>query len=368
MSNFLNVPQSFFSDCYGESRRRFLKACASARVETRSYVNPVKGPEGEELATDVAWFGNPAARKVSLVISGTHGLEGLTGSACQLNWIESRQYDRLQPDTAVLLVHAINPYGVAWLQRETEEGVDLNRNFIDHSGRYPQRPLYAEIHPALLCAERDGPEFERARAFLGAFREKHGQMGFLQAFLGGQYDFPEGMCYGGRSASWSNRTLTSILKERCAAVIHLAVLDYHTGLGPWGHASIVVHDVAEGDLARKVRRWYGPSVWPVSSPDPAAKSFIAETGKGCRSALPGAEVTPVTVEYGTYDIETEIDVLQRELWLRNHGDRNSPIGRKIKSDLIEYFYPNDSYWRELVLCRSQQVIQQSLEGLDGRAD
>ncbi len=364
MSDFL----SLFSAGYSEARQKFIAVCEVAGVSVKSFANPCAGPGGEELATDVVWFGNPKALRVVVMISGTHGLEGLSGSACQSGWIDSGAYRDLPENVAVLMIHAINPYGVAWLQRETEDGVDLNRNYIDHAADYPEKPLYAQLHEALLCPQREGPLYEQAQARLASFHEEHGQIGYIQAFLGGQYDYPKGMSYGGKAPVWSNRTLTAILQQYCRAAKHLAVLDYHTGLGPYGHATMIVHDVEEGELAGRIRDWYGPSVWAVGSADRAAKVYIAETGKGCQNALPGALVTPVTVEYGTYDMATEIDAIQRDLWLRNHGDPNSPIGRAIKAELVEYFYPDDAHWREIVLCRSGQVMQQAIGGLAGNAD
>ena len=358
------MSEQWFSSDYLTSRERFRAACEHSGVGVHSYENPHRGPAGEVLTTDVAWFGDVDATRLVLMISGTHGLEGLCGSGCQLGWIESGRCARLPSGTAVMMIHAINPYGVAWLQRETEEGVDLNRNFIDHDKPYPERPQYAQLHEEWLCPDRMGPRYDAARSRLDAFRKEHGQLGYVQAFLGGQYEFPDGMSFGGRSPTWSNRTLTETLQTFAGGVECLAVLDYHTGLGPYGHALMIVHDVPGGHLAELVSGWYGPSVWPVGSADPAARDFIAETGKGCRNALPGCEVIPVTVEFGTYDMDTEIRVIEDDLWLRHHGDRNSREGKAIKSALVEYFYPDDPYWREMVLTRSQQVVRQAIDGLN----
>jgi hypothetical protein len=354
---------SCFADDYAGARVKFRTACKRAGAQVSRLENPRQGPAGEDLATDYAVFGSPDAGRFVVVISGTHGLEGLCGSACQTGWIETCRYECLPDDVAVLHIHALNPYGVAWLQRETEEGVDLNRNFIDHNGEYPNRPLYAEIHDALLCKEREGAGFEAAQAVLRAFRDEHGQMGYIGALLGGQYDYPNGMSFGGHEPVWSNRTLASILRQCCAGAAGVAVLDYHTGLGPYGHASIIVHDLPDSESARRMRAWYGPSVWPVGSADPGAGNFIAETGKGCRTALPDVAVSPVTIEFGTFDMDREIEVMQHDLWLRNHGELDSDIGREIKAAIAEYFYPRDRYWRELVFFRSQQVILQAVEGL-----
>jgi hypothetical protein len=58
------------------------------------------------------------AGRVPVVLSATHGVEGLAGSGPQVDLL--RHPPRLPPDTAVLLVHAVNPHGFAWLRRTSE--------------------------------------------------------------------------------------------------------------------------------------------------------------------------------------------------------------------------------------------------------
>ena len=75
--------------------------------------------------------GGPAdAESALVVISGTHGPEGYTGSACQLGFLESSDLRNLFSTHRVVLVHAHNPFGFAWMRRTTEGNVDLNRNYV----------------------------------------------------------------------------------------------------------------------------------------------------------------------------------------------------------------------------------------------
>ncbi|BAB52438.1 DUF2817 domain-containing protein [Mesorhizobium japonicum] len=74
------IPQDIsqsFSDTYSIARQKFLDLAKSVK----SYKSPAGGPAGEELFTDVAWFGNPDAYHVGVLISATHGVEGYCGSA-----------------------------------------------------------------------------------------------------------------------------------------------------------------------------------------------------------------------------------------------------------------------------------------------
>ena len=46
----------------------------------------------------------------------------------------------LLEDAAIVLVHVLNPYGMAWLRRFNEHNVDLNRNFLGPDETYEGAP------------------------------------------------------------------------------------------------------------------------------------------------------------------------------------------------------------------------------------
>src|SRR5690242_2901893 len=100
-----------FSTSYVDARRKFLLAVDD---NVNSYATPARGPANEELITDAAWFGNRDAKRIGILVSATHGVEGYCGSAAQLDWILAGGPLRLASDEAVLLVHALNSYGFAW--------------------------------------------------------------------------------------------------------------------------------------------------------------------------------------------------------------------------------------------------------------
>jgi hypothetical protein len=129
---------SFAAD-YSEAREKFLAAARVAGASLHRYDNPSKGPRGEQLSTDVARVGPDDASKIVMTISSTHGVEGYCGSGFQVDWLAGVGATGLPKDTAVLHVHAINPYGFAWTRRVTEEGNDLNRNYVDQITASPIR-------------------------------------------------------------------------------------------------------------------------------------------------------------------------------------------------------------------------------------
>ena len=143
---------------YQTMRDRFLAAARQAGAALTEHVHPLHGPDGQAIATNVALIGKADAPKLMVLISGTHGVEAAYGSACQTAWLAQNTAATLPEDTAVLLIHLINPWGTAWSRRVNEDNVDLNRNFVDWSAEPPENPDYATLHPALVVAAWDGPD------------------------------------------------------------------------------------------------------------------------------------------------------------------------------------------------------------------
>jgi hypothetical protein len=344
-----------FSTNYAQARLRFLEACAAAGAsEIRAWLNPNKGPHGESLATDTAWFGPRDAKNVLVTLSATHGVEGFTGSALQLDWV--RHKGQLLPDElAALHVHALNPHGFAWLRRVNEDGIDLNRNFVDFAAALPENPGYAELHAALLAGDA---------AAVGAYRAKHGERALEIAVSGGQYTHADGLFYGGRAPSWSRRTVEAIIAAfDLTSRATVAVIDIHTGLGDFGAGEVICdHPTGSPELARG-KAWYGA----VTEPALGTSSSVPKTGLldyGWMNAL-GPAVTFVTLEYGTYPVEAMFDVLREDQLLHRGGlpDWSDPATIALKAKLRAHFCPDDESWREKVLARGREVLDQAEHGL-----
>src|SRR5690606_24142744 len=143
-------------------------------------------------------------------ISGTHGLEGLAGAGCQIGWLQSEDALSPPPDTAILIIHMLNPWGVAWHRRQTEVNVDLNRNFLDFKKLLPDNPNYTALMSALNCPEWTGPTRDAAEAEITRYRDTEGEKAFACAVFQGQHEDPDGIGFNGLAPTWSNRTLHEI--------------------------------------------------------------------------------------------------------------------------------------------------------------
>jgi hypothetical protein len=230
-----------FAESYDEGRRKFLEACDNAGVRVDSRVNP-HGLTTEEkpLSCDVAWFGPDSATHLCMAICGTHGLEAASGSATMIQWILEKQYQHLPKDTAVLFVHANNPYGWARNSRTNENNVDLNRNFFDHQD-HPDNAHYMAQHPILLTEKMTEGDCATIGEKLAAYEQQHGKVAGLASIVQGQYQQPDGLMFGGTEAEWSMTNLRNIIETYVSTVKKVAVIDWHTGLGPFGEPFLICH-------------------------------------------------------------------------------------------------------------------------------
>lgn len=359
--------QPYFSENFIESRDKFIAACRNARTTVEHWNNPAPSIDDIDLSTEVAYFGDPEARKLLVLISGVHGVETFCGSGCQTGIITEGAWRSWPKDTALLMVHAINCWGAANLRRNNEDNVDLCRNFLDFDQPLPTRPSYEELHGALNCREFEGPARRASNELLAEFQRRRGMGGYIEAIMGGQYQHPDGFSFGGNAPVWSNRTISAILQKHARAAQRVCIVEYHTGLGPYGYGTAVT--MHTGDDLERARRWYGHWILAPNHKEPGApEEFYRVYGhstEGYLRVLPQAQVTSMVLEYGTYPPGRTLPCMMRDHWLTQYGDPSSPEGRQIRAELLQLHYPSDPDWRQAIWDRSQQVVVQSLRGLDG---
>ena len=358
-------PAAHFADDYADARARFLSAAAATSAAVVAYDHPLRGPGGERLAMDVAWLGSEDATVALILSSATHGVEGFCGSGCQVMAMRAGLQRSLPPGMALVLVHAHNPHGFAHLRRVTEDNVDLNRNFVDFSGPLPENPDYAEVHPWLTPADWEGAGRAAADAAIAEYRRTRGTDAFQAAVTKGQHDFPDGLFYGGRAPTWSRRTIERLCAERLAGLERVALIDFHTGLGPRGHGEIISAEGLDGGNYRRARDWFGAEAKCPEKGDSVSAIIANTVEKGYSEALPQAEVTTLALEYGTVALDDVFTALRADNWLHLHGDVDTGIGREINAMMRDAFHGEDVAWKSAVWERAEEVIGRTILGLAG---
>jgi hypothetical protein len=356
-----------YADSYSAARAKLQLVAAETGGVITTHVHPhARGPDDGSLSIDVASFGPRNTRRGLLILSGTHGAEGYTGSALQIALMHTGALAALPPDTRVVLVHGLNPYGFAHGTRTTEHNVDLNRNFIDFSLRLPSNPAYLELHEA-LCPRDWTPEVREASTrAIATWIEKNGPKAWLDSSMKGQYDDPTGLNYGGRAPEWSHRTLREIVAQEFPAVQRLAVIDWHTGLGEWGEPFFLCFNERNSQEWERACDWWGRERVEneVGFEGGARPPYNGLVFYGVRGMVAPAQVTGGVIEFGTGPIQTTYEQLRADRWLRfGEVPADPALIARMRAEVRESFTPTDPQWRSRVIDHGRDIQLQTLEGL-----
>ena len=357
----------FFPRDYRSGRGAFLAAAKAADSRLASYGASSSGPDGGPLYTDVAVLGREDAPHVLFCNSATHGVEGFCGSGLFTGWLASGGAAFVPPNVKVILVHALNCHGFAWLRRATEENVDLNRSFVDHAAPYPKNDGYTRLHPLLLPDEWSGRAARRVAAALADFARKDTWPGLFAALGAGQYSHPDGICFGGQGPTATGRRFLQIVEDHVRGAGFALFLDWHTGLGAYGAGQIVDLPPRGAAGARRARAWFAHELASPVGEEPLPTRIAGTVGEGLHRSLAGSETKSVrlTVEFGTYAQLQVLLALVADNWLHQRGDPESLRGRMIKVQVRKALYPDEDDWKELVWTRGRQLMRRALTGLAG---
>lgn len=354
---------------YESSRAVFLDLVRQAGATVDSHVHPDVGPAGEELACDVARFGARVgeAETVVLISSGLHGVEGHAGWGLQRLLVESGRLATLAPSVAVVLIHAVNPFGFAWSRRVDHDNIDVNRNFVGFDD-LPSNPRYREVDAAL---NPTGDDLDPGDvSFLAELQELVDLAGMLEAFRiisGGQYTHPRGVQFGGQHASWSRRILEQIWAGHLPGAAQAVVLDIHTGLGPKGRLTVFQTADESEPGAELGRRWFPDHLYRSDrhEENPADTGLMGpgfdQWVAGCDDL--GAATAAFVIEFGTHDPIEGVTVFRADNWLHHHGDPRSDLGVEIRRRMRDYFFIEDEEWRGLVAEQGMAAITAALDGV-----
>lgn len=382
----------FFSPDYATARERFLQAAGRLKAPVETHVLAAKGPNGAPLHIDAATLGPPEAKHVVLLSSGLHGVEGFFGSAVQLAWLEQVAGGAAPPaGVKIVLAHALNPYGFAWLRRWNENNVDLNRNFLPEwplvpderleesqavydrvaSFLNPQRPPWPWEPYGLRAAWRILKEGWGARRHLPAERrpsafalkaiKELGLAELLKTLPVGQYQHPSGIFYGGSQAEETTRWLRDRLPAWTAGAERLMHLDFHTGLGAWADCKLLLVDPMGSLQAERAKALFG-----ADRVEPWDQTKTAYQARGVMANWFRERLTPeryqcCTVEFGTYPGSKVLGALRAENQAHRFARPEQASYRWAKRQVKEAFVPASPAWRQATLEKGLAVIGRTVQ-------
>lgn len=354
------LPEATYSPDYFTARERFRHAARTAGCELESYPISAQGPGGEELSIDVALFGSSVSPRAVVVSSGLHGVEGFFGSAVQLAMLP-QAVARTAHRVRLVLLHGVNPFGFAWLRRCNANNVDLNRNFLlpgePYSGAPPQ---YAQLDG--LFNPRTPPARWRLQTvpLLWAI-VRRGYRTLVRTLPVGQYEFPQGLFYGGNGPAEEHIILAQHLDRWIGQASQIVHLDLHTGLGRWGQVALLVDDRGSSPGAGLLRRLFGGERLLTTLGEDgrhapqAAYASLGSWNRWCVHRFADRLYAFATVEVGTYSMLRVASALRAENRAWHHGGPRQEPYEWTRQRLRQVFAPANLRWRHAALSQTLRL-------------
>ncbi|MFW6227229.1 MAG: M14 family metallopeptidase [Bacteroidota bacterium] len=363
----------YFPQNYDDAKRRFAGIVNQAVRQFKGvsvYGIAVPSVFDDALTVDVCYI--PAQKdsaNLLILSSGVHGVEGYVGHAVQEFFADQYLNDDLLEHTGILFIHTVNPYGFKYSRRVTENNVDMNRNsavnnqlYTIKNQSYPE--VYDLINPAKVVNTRS---VENRFFFIKAMNEirKASLPVLRQAVLQGQYDYPNGLYFGGNQHEPQIDSLKVLLQQTLKPYDRIKVIDLHTGYGERGKLHLFPNPM-EGEQKQKMEQLYEGFVIDWGDSD----DFYTVTGDfaGFIGDLnPGKEFYPMVFEYGTLNSQTtmgslkSIHVMILENQGHHHGFLTEEDSLKVKSDFLEMYFPSSVSWRNYIMLQTREVFDVMLE-------
>ena len=364
--------QSLFLDTYEASLQRFrddFRKVQALWPEARLESRPLAGHA--DLTLDWIWAEARATPQHRLIfVAGLHGVEGYVGAAMEHLFVEAF-LPRLNPNTTgLLLIHALNPWGMAHYRRTNAHNVDLNRNFLPSPEAFAEaadaNPAYARLD-GFLNPRRPVRSWALANLRWAAETAKvmvsPGAEAVRQATLLGQYRFPRGIYYGGEGWQAETEIAMGLFRQAWRGYDHTTLLDMHTGYGPAGQMTIInaAAEPKPTDFFKKAFRY--PHV--VATEPGEFYTIHGDMTEWCYVAAaadtPKADVYAAGFEFGTFGDNTlalarslrALVMENRAFW---HG-ASETARQKTAAEFRALFFPADAAWQQSATAQARRALE-----------
>jgi polar amino acid transport system ATP-binding protein len=347
----------WFSHTVPEAHEKFVATAEAAGLVVEHVEHPRRGPDDEVLHSAVTTFGPDDARNVVLCLSGIHGIEGYFGAAIQCDALaNSMELLALPPDTKIVFIHLVNPWGTAWSSRENEDNVELLRgNYYCHHDK-PANPVFVDFVETMdYRSVTSVQEFLDTRRRATDVLTRHTIDELMGAMVDGQNSHPDAITYTGAGPTWSKRLIDRVLRDRAADAERIVVFDLHTAVGPPGD-TVVFTGYEPGTAEQQlVSDWFDGDLWPW----PEYLDFYGWVA----DVVPGADVIGITMEAGTEQLgPADQYIFPLDVWIKTYGDRADPAAAPHLERYRRFFYPETPEWMRSTLAHGRRRWQPLLAG------
>ena len=346
---------SFYTS-YDDIRAHLQQLTADLGVEIYSHAIDAS----DDLYID-SFYLPSTGDKTNLIVltTGVHGMEGYIGSV-MLDVFFEEIYPTLNTETTgVLVVANVNPYGMKYLRRYNENNVDLNRNFILDWDSFDlsSNKEYPKVDTFLQPEGKIGNGLWHEVGFylsLAKTAVTDGADTISDALLTGQYEYPQGVYYGGTGDEASTVYLKDVF-SRCldSSYENIVHIDIHSGYGP-RYNMVIFNSVFETMTEAESQAAFGYDY--IIAHD--SESFYATTGdttdffyRLAQQKQTEADLFSTCFEFGTIGNAFFDTILSLKYTVdenRNHWypTTNATTEQIIHENYMELFYPTEAAWRE----------------------
>ena len=345
-----------FYESYEDIRAHLQELTRDLGVEISSYAVD----EADGLYIDSFYLPSQEEKRNLIVLTtGVHGMEGYIGSV-MLDVFFEEVYPTLDTaDTGVLVVANVNPYGMKYYRRYNENNVDLNRNFILdwESFDLASNQEYPKVESFLGPTGKIGNALWHEVGFYGSLARTaitDGADTVSDALLTGQYEYPQGVYYGGNGDEASTVYLKDVF-EKCldSDYENIVHIDLHSGYGP-RYNMVIFNSVFETMTEAESQAAFGYDY--VIAHD--SESFYATTGdttdffyRLAQQKQADAELFSTCFEFGTIGDDFFDTILSLKYTVEENRNHWYPTDNKITEQILhetymELYYPTETAWRE----------------------
>ena len=345
-----------FYDSYEEIRTHLQELTGELGVEISSYAVD----ENDGLYID-SFYLPSTEEKTNLIVltTGVHGMEGYIG-ATMLDVFFQEIYPTLDTaNTGVLVVANVNPYGMKYFRRYNENNVDLNRNFILDWDNFDlsSNKEYPKVDTFLGPTGKIGNGLWHEVGFYMSLAKTaitQGADTVSDALLTGQYEYPQGVYYGGNGDEASTVYLKDVFSQCLdSAYENIVHIDIHSGYGP-RYNMVIFNSVYETMNEKESQEAFGYDY--VIAYD--SESFYATTGdttdffyRLAEQKQAQAELYSTCFEFGTIGDEFFDTILSLKYTIDENRNHWYPTDNKLTEQIIhenymELYYPTETAWRE----------------------
>lgn len=350
-----------YSDNYNEAKINFSKVAIKNGFSIEHHPLTAKGPDGNQLSIDVAIYEPPLSpsRQTLLISSGLHGMEDFFGAAVQLQLMQiSKALISKAPYLRIVFIHTVNPYGLAWLRRNNEDNVDLNRNFLLANESYSGVPEGYKNTAEFLAPEQTPSrlDFFYFKLMFNAIR--YGLSALTKDIPSGQYEYPKGLFFGGKSPTESHLIIDKNIKKWVGQSKKIFHLDLHSGLYPAGQYYILQDNFEKQPDQDSFEKAFKN----VKKEEEVLYSSRGTWMRWMSHRFRSRNIHSVVAEFGTIHNLRVLNYLKNENQNYWYGEKTQ-LNHWTKQNLRDAFIPESVIWRRDVIGQSLGIVDEAIDWL-----